>query len=184
MDERTERLEELVGELERFSYTITHDMRAPLRAMRGFSEFMGLACEDCERKEPKEYLRRIAASAERMDCLITDALNYSRAVKQELPLEDVDCGEPVLAGVADGRGWDSGCGSPRAAERLRNFLTEFLPARLPVVIFSSSTKPEDRAKARELGATEFWEKPNSALKFASVVERVREEWLSSGDGAG
>ena len=42
--ERTAKLQELVGELEHFSYTITHDMRAPLRAMQGFAEMMAEAC--------------------------------------------------------------------------------------------------------------------------------------------
>jgi PAS domain S-box-containing protein len=98
--ERTARLQELVGELEHFSYTITHDMRSPLRAMKGFSEMVNLACADCERKEPKELLRRVSSSAERMDRLIIDALNYSRSVRQELPLEDVDTGE-LLRGMLD-----------------------------------------------------------------------------------
>ncbi len=100
VDERTERLQELVGELEHFSYTITHDMRAPLRAMRGFSDLISLTCEDCERKEPKELLRKITTSGERMDRLITDALNYNRSVRQELPLEDVHTGA-LLRGMLD-----------------------------------------------------------------------------------
>jgi CheY-like chemotaxis protein len=50
-------------------------------------------------------------------------------------------------------------------------------AALPVVLFSSSTKPEDRIRARDLGATEFWEKPSSGLKFGAVVERLKEKWL-------
>ena len=40
VSERTAKLQELVGELEHFSYTITHDMRAPLRAMKGFAEMI------------------------------------------------------------------------------------------------------------------------------------------------
>jgi DNA-binding response OmpR family regulator len=50
-------------------------------------------------------------------------------------------------------------------------------ARTPVMIFSSSTKEEDRVKARELGANEFVEKPTSGLKFEAVVARLREQWL-------
>lgn len=49
---------------------------------------------------------------------------------------------------------------------------------LPVVIFSSSVREEDKQKARELGASEYLEKPISALRFGSVVERIREKWLS------
>jgi PAS domain S-box-containing protein len=98
--ERTARLQELVGELEHFSYTITHDMRAPLRAMRGFAEMASSACDEKGDRELKGFLGKISTSAERMDALIRDALNYSRAVRQELPLEDVDAGA-LLRGMLD-----------------------------------------------------------------------------------
>ena len=49
-------------------------------------------------------------------------------------------------------------------------------AATPVVIFSSSSKEEDKVKARELGANEFVEKPNSGLKFGTVVEALQ-DWL-------
>jgi PAS domain S-box-containing protein len=95
--ERTAKLQELVGELEHFSYTITHDLKSPLRAMRGFAEIAGSLCE---RDEPKEYLTKISTAAERMDRLIADALNYSRLVRQELPVEDVNAGA-LLRGMLD-----------------------------------------------------------------------------------
>jgi PAS domain S-box-containing protein len=98
--ERTAKLEELVGELEHFSYTITHDMRAPLRGMQGFAEMMADACEGCVKHDPTEFLRRIQTSGLRMDALITDALNYSKAVRQELPLEPVDAAA-LLRGILD-----------------------------------------------------------------------------------
>jgi PAS domain S-box-containing protein len=98
--ERTAKLQELVGELEHFSYTITHDLKSPLRAMRGFAEMARLACGECERSDGVKFLERIATSAERMDRLIADALNYSQSVRQELPLEDVDAGK-LLRGMLD-----------------------------------------------------------------------------------
>ena len=98
--ERTAKLQELVGELEHFSYTITHDMRAPLRGMQGFAEMMAEGCSDCQKQDQKGFLRRIATSAERMDALITDALSYSKAVRQELALEPVDVGA-LLRGMLD-----------------------------------------------------------------------------------
>jgi PAS domain S-box-containing protein len=88
--ERTAKLQEMVGELQHFSYTITHDMRAPLRAMYGFASLMTKACAVCQEQEPKRFLRLIETSAARMDLLITDALNYSRTVCQELALTPVD----------------------------------------------------------------------------------------------
>lgn len=98
--ERTAKLQEMVEELEHFSYTITHDLKAPLRAMRGFAEIAGMLCGDCARKEAKEALGKISTSAERMECLITDALSYSRLVRQELPLRDVDTGA-LLRGMLE-----------------------------------------------------------------------------------
>lgn len=98
--ERTAKLKELVAELEHFSYTITHDMRAPLRAMQGFAELMSESCAACNQQETQGFLRRIRTSAARMDSLITDALNYSRTVRQELAVMPVDTGE-LLRGMLD-----------------------------------------------------------------------------------
>lgn len=99
--ERTAKLQELVGELEHFSYSITHDMRAPLRAMRGFAELLSRdAGVICTPEEEKMLLERIITAAERMDALITDSLNYSKAIRQELPLAPVDVGK-LLRGMLD-----------------------------------------------------------------------------------
>lgn len=98
--ERTAKLQELVAELEHFSYTITHDMRAPLRAMQGFAEIMKETCTGCDKGQGVGFLQRIQTSASRMDSLITDALSYTHAVRQELPLEPVDAGA-LLRGMLD-----------------------------------------------------------------------------------
>jgi DNA-binding response OmpR family regulator len=50
--------------------------------------------------------------------------------------------------------------------------------RTPVVIFSSSTREEDRAKAKQLGADDFMPKPGSGVKFGEVVDAVRRKWLA------
>ena len=94
--ERTAKLQELVGELEHLSYTITHDMRAPLRAMRGFAEVVNEMAAGSEDGKQREFLARIITAAERMDALIADALSYSKAVRQELPLCPVDVGKLVM----------------------------------------------------------------------------------------
>jgi CheY-like chemotaxis protein len=52
-------------------------------------------------------------------------------------------------------------------------------ARTPVVVFSSSTREDDRVKALELGASEFVAKPSSGMKFGEVVERLRERWMGT-----
>ena len=48
---------------------------------------------------------------------------------------------------------------------------------LPVVIFSSSSREEDKRRARELGAVEYIEKPISAAAFGSIAQRLSEQWL-------
>jgi PAS domain S-box-containing protein len=99
VEERTAKLRELVGELEHFSYTITHDMRAPLRAMQGFAQLMLQGpCKECTDALATDFLQRIITSADRMDALITDALNYTRAVGTELKLEPVDI-DSLLRGM-------------------------------------------------------------------------------------
>ena len=72
-------------ELEAFSYSIAHDLRAPLRSMLGFSEALLEDC--CEGLAPpgKEYARRIIGSARHMDDLIRDLLDYSRLSTAQIP---------------------------------------------------------------------------------------------------
>ncbi len=100
VQERTASLRETVGELEHFSYSITHDMRAPLRAMRSFAGMLLQECSDCLVPTSRDYLQRIATAAERMDQLVIDALDYSKALRQELPLGPVDP-EPLLRGMIE-----------------------------------------------------------------------------------
>lgn len=87
---RTAELQELVHELEHFSYTITHDLRAPLRAMHGFAQFLQEEAADRLDERSRGYLQRIAVAARRMDQLISDALSYSKAVRLELSMAPVD----------------------------------------------------------------------------------------------
>ncbi len=91
VEERTAKLREAVGELEHFSYSIVHDMRAPLRAMQSYAAFLeDESCSDCLKPESREFIRRIRAAARRMDLLITDVLSYSKVVREELALKPVD----------------------------------------------------------------------------------------------
>jgi PAS domain S-box-containing protein len=98
--ERTETLRQTVAELEHFSYTIVHDMRAPLRAMQSFGEILREEYHSCLDEKGADYLRRIIESANRMDSLITDSLDYSKAVQTELTLEPLDPGR-LLRGMVE-----------------------------------------------------------------------------------
>jgi signal transduction histidine kinase len=98
--DRTAKLQETIEELEHFSYTITHDMRAPLRAMKGFGGILLEECSECLNPGRREYIRRIIDSADRMDKLIIDALQYSGAVRQHFDLEPVDI-DVLLRGMLE-----------------------------------------------------------------------------------
>jgi len=91
---RTAKLQEMIAELQHVSYAITHEMRAPLRAMSTFAGIIldELSSVETTSVELKDACRRIIASATRLDQLIQDALNYTKAVLQELPLHPVDLG--------------------------------------------------------------------------------------------
>jgi len=98
VEERTAKLREAMAELEHMSYSMIHDMRAPLRAMQGFAEMLQQECEECRRPPAADYLRIIRESSNRLDRLVIDALNYNKVVRQELPLRPVNLGE-LLRGM-------------------------------------------------------------------------------------
>jgi signal transduction histidine kinase len=98
--DRTAKLQETVAELEHFSYTITHDMRAPLRAMYSLGGVLLEECSECLNPTRLEYILQIVDSAERMDKLITDALQYSGVVRQHLEPEPVDT-DALLRGMLE-----------------------------------------------------------------------------------
>ncbi|HEY0548423.1 MAG TPA: PAS domain S-box protein [Verrucomicrobiae bacterium] len=88
-------LRETVQQLETFSYSIVHDMRAPLRSMRSFASFLEAEYRDKLNDMGRSYLQRIMGSAIRMDALITDVLTYSRITSGETPLSRVDLDQLV-----------------------------------------------------------------------------------------
>jgi signal transduction histidine kinase len=93
IQERTAQLEAANKELEAFSYSVSHDLRAPLRAINGFSEAL---LEDYYEKldnEGKDYLRRVSAASQQMAQLIDDLLNLSRVTRYEMRTEKVNLSE-------------------------------------------------------------------------------------------
>lgn len=96
--DRTAKLQETLAEMQHMSYSMIHDMRAPLRAMNSYARLLLPLNEGAARPEVSEYLQRIATAAERMDHLLTDALNYNKAVREQLPLEALDPGR-LLQGM-------------------------------------------------------------------------------------
>jgi PAS domain S-box-containing protein len=87
---RTKELEVANQELESFSYSVSHDLRGPVRAIQGFAE---IALEECEAKNPEaaiERLKRVIRAAERMNKLIDAFISMARISRAELTIEPVD----------------------------------------------------------------------------------------------
>jgi PAS domain S-box-containing protein len=99
--ERTAQLQTTISELEAFSYSLSHDMRAPLRAMEGYTQLLRNMLG--EKLGPKEldFFGRIMASAERLDSLIQDVLHYSRVARAPLELREVDLEKIVDQVITD-----------------------------------------------------------------------------------
>jgi PAS domain S-box-containing protein len=90
VESRTAQLRETVGELEAFSYSISHDMRGPLRAITAYCSVL---IEDMANQLPEEaipYIKRMQSASKRLDQLITDVLAYSRAARTEQKLERIN----------------------------------------------------------------------------------------------
>lgn len=107
VDERTRELETANRELESFSYSVSHDLRAPLRAIDGFSriieESYGSSLED----KPRRYLKLVRDNTRMMAKLIDDILTFSRMQRQSINKETVfpkDIVEDTLNELKDMRG--------------------------------------------------------------------------------
>jgi PAS domain S-box-containing protein len=88
--DRTAELEAANKELETFSYSVSHDLRAPLRGIDGFSRILLEKCSAQLDDEGKDSLQRVRAASQRMGELIDDLLTLSRATRAELRRTAVD----------------------------------------------------------------------------------------------
>ncbi|MBD2531796.1 CHASE3 domain-containing protein [Nostoc flagelliforme FACHB-838] len=88
--ERTAQLQETNQELEAFTYTISHDLRAPLRTMQGFAQALQEDYTDKLDSVGQEYIQYITEGAVQMDTLIAELLAYSRLSRAQIQMQKVD----------------------------------------------------------------------------------------------
>ena len=91
--QRTALLEASNKELEAFAYSVSHDLRAPLRAMEGFSSTLLARYKEQLDEQGQHYLDRIQQASQRMGQLISDLLNLSRITRVEFSSQWVDLGQ-------------------------------------------------------------------------------------------
>lgn len=102
IEDRTRQLELVNKELEAFSYSVSHDLRAPLRAIDGFSQVLLERYHDKLDERGKYYLTRVRVNSQEMAKLIDDILQLSRLTRGELKFEN-DINLSVMAKeIADG----------------------------------------------------------------------------------
>jgi PAS domain S-box-containing protein len=93
--ERTAQLETAVQQLEAFSYSTSHDLRAPLRAIDGYSRIVLEDYSDKLGDEGRQHVQYIRQAAQRMDRLIDDLLNYSRLGHTALKIQPVSLPDTI-----------------------------------------------------------------------------------------
>ena len=95
-------------ELEAFSYSVSHDLRAPLRAIDGFSQALLEDYAEQLNDTGRDYLGRVRRAAQRMGVLIDDLIKLSRVTRADMQVQDVD-----LSALAEGVAQDLQSGDPQ-----------------------------------------------------------------------
>ena len=101
---KNEQLGSLNRELESFIYSVSHDLRQPLRAIASFAQIVGKGLQEGLADREKGYLTRIVDNAEKMSHLIESMLKLSRVSRQEIKRERIDLtrmAEAVVSGIRE-----------------------------------------------------------------------------------
>jgi PAS domain S-box-containing protein len=95
VQERTAQLTDANAQLEAFAYTVSHDLKAPLRGIRGFSQALAEDYSDKLDDRARDYLRRIGEGVLRMQTLVEDLLAHSQLSRAEFRLTTVELSSAV-----------------------------------------------------------------------------------------
>lgn len=96
VEQRTAELMTINRELETFSYSVSHDLRAPLRAIKGFISAVNEDCSEQLDASCLDYLKRAQSASENMGCLIDDLLRLSKTVRSEMHLKRISLSIVVM----------------------------------------------------------------------------------------
>jgi two-component system, chemotaxis family, CheB/CheR fusion protein len=199
--ELRESLERQVAELDAFTYSVSHDLKEPLRAIEAFSHFVLEDCGDRLDEQGREYLLKLANAAVRMKRLIDDLLALSRASRESRRRTRVDVGQLVrdvverISSTVEGRGAtvevedglpDVLADPPRVEEVFANLLGNALK-------FNESKRPSVKigVRATEGGMATFYVQDNGIGIDPRYHERIfgifqrlhrREEYEGTGAG--
>jgi light-regulated signal transduction histidine kinase (bacteriophytochrome) len=134
MATRNMELEAVNKELEAFIYSISHDLRAPLRTISGFSKIVADDYNALLDEQGKDYISRILRGSEKMSKLIDDLLHLSRISRQEMQRTEVDISKMASAVAAELRESDPG---RKVEVDITGGLTAFADPRLIEIVLSN-----------------------------------------------
>ena len=90
VSERTAKLRETISQLESFSYTVAHDIRAPIRALEGYAQLLIADCSKVLDAKALQLLHNMARAAQHLDALTRDLLNYTKVSTQQIEQQPID----------------------------------------------------------------------------------------------
>jgi PAS domain S-box-containing protein len=139
-------------ELEAFSYSISHDLRTPLRAINGFSSILLKGYSDKLDAEGQDFLNRIIVGADKMSELIDDMLSLAKISHQEMTLQDIDLSD--------------------VAETIVDALRRAEPARKVDVVIAQEIKASGDARLMNIALSNLID---NAWKYSSKTSDSRIE---------
>jgi PAS domain S-box-containing protein len=201
LERRTRELQDANAALEAFGYSVSHDLRTPLRNMQTLAQVLLEDHADRLDEGGRDFCRRIAQAARKMDTLINDLLAYSRLSRTDLSLGRVDLNGIVaearatLADEIDGRGAEVTVAGPLPAVAghrvtLVQVVTNLLGNALKFV--APDVKPKVHVRAEDRGRfVRLWVEdnglgiaPEHRERIFSVFERLHGEESYPGTGIG
>jgi len=168
LQERTQQLEEANRELESFSYSVSHDLKAPLRAIEGYSRILVKKYGETLGEDAAHMVGVIRNSTEKMVVLIDDLLSFSRVLKSSMTFSDIDM-DKLASDV-----WDdirTACQERELDVKVAKLLPGFGDrALIRQVLFNLFSNAVKFTNSRKPGIIEV----SSYLEPGSVVYRVKD----------
>ncbi|OWY66364.1 hypothetical protein B7486_37220 [cyanobacterium TDX16] len=167
VSDRTAQLQEINQELEAFAYSVSHDLRAPLRTIRGFAQALQEDYRDRLDDLGKEYIESITADAVQMDRLIAELLAYSQLTRTKITLQPV----ALMTTIASARKQLETDLQEKQAE-----ITVTTP--LPTVLAHSQTLTQAIANllSNALKFIKPENRPQVAIKY-QLAQHDRQQWV-------
>ena len=179
---RTRELSQANQELESFAYSVSHDLRAPLRAIDGFSRVLTERYGDRLDDSGRDYLARVRKAASRMGELIDALLKIARVTRGELKIERIDLSRIAAEVVEELRAGDAGHApeiditpglhADADAALVRNLLGNLLGNAWKFTRGTQGPRIEFGATTRDDGTTEFHVRDNGAGFPQDYVEKL------------